>query len=226
MLHRVPYSAAQPGLFVHVPESYISQVMRQVADISELKMTLLTYYLLARSHEYPGHVTHGDLVLRAASLLGLDEESCVAGMEGAVARGVFMKTPLSLDGRTVIAYFANLEADIEAIEQLKSKGAAGGQAAIAARTPNIFELYEQNIGIITPMMAEELKDAQRAYPAEWIEEAFREAVKGRKQNWKYVSRILERWSAEGKGSGAYRPGALPDDPDKYVKGRYGRVVRR
>jgi DnaD/phage-associated family protein len=76
------------------------------------------------------------------------------------------------------------------------------------------------------MMAEELKDAQRTYPPEWIEEAFREAVRARKQNWKYVSRILERWTVEGRGSGAHRSGALPDDPDKYVRGRFGRVVRR
>jgi len=75
-------------------------------------------------------------------------------------------------------------------------------------------------------MAEELKDAQRTYPAEWIEEAFREAVKARKLSWRYISRILERWIAEGKDSGENRPGARADDPDKYVKGRYGGVVRR
>jgi DnaD/phage-associated family protein len=159
-------------------------------------------------------------------MLGMDESSCEKGIEAAVARGVFLTAQLSLEGKAVTAYFANLEADVEAIEQLKTNSLSGTMGATVKRTPNIFELYEQNIGIITPMMAEELKDAQRAYPEEWIEEAFREAVKGRKQNWKYVSRILERWSAEGKGSGAYRPGAVTDDPDKYVKGRFGRIVRR
>ena len=226
MMHRVPYSAAQPGSFVFVPETYVGQVMRQVSDTVELKVTLLMFHLLTKSREYPGYVPHADLVLRAASLLGVDEAACVEGIQSAVARGVFIRTSLSVDGAEVTAYLANLEADIEAIEQLKAKAAPGRSGETVSRSPNIFELYEQNIGIITPMMAEELKDAQRAYPAEWIEEAFREAVKGRKQNWKYVSRILERWTSEGKGSGAHRPGTVPDDPDKYVKGRYGRVVRR
>ncbi len=226
MIHRVPYSAARPGSFTFVPETYLSQVMRQVSDVNELKVTLLTFHLLTRSHDYPGYVTHADLVLRAASLLGVDEVACASGIEAAVARGVFVKAELNVEVGPVTAYLANLEADIEAIERLKAKGASAGGAAAISRTSNIFELYEQNIGIITPMMAEELKDAQRTYPAEWIEEAFREAVTGRKQNWKYISRILERWTSEGKGSGAHRPGTVPDDPDKYVKGRYGRVVRR
>ncbi|TFH34672.1 MAG: DnaD domain protein [Dehalococcoidia bacterium] len=225
MTYRVSYSAAQPGSFVQVPGTYVSQVMRQVSDPVELKVTLLVFYLLSRSREYPGYVTHADVVLRACSLLGIDEAACAVGVDAAVERGVFLKTPLLMEDTEVITYFANLESDIEAIERIKSTGVPGGGGS-ASKVPNIFELYEQNIGVITPIMAEELKDAQKTYPAEWVEEAFREAVKGRKQNWKYISRILERWSVEGKGSGTHRPGPLSDDPDKYVKGRYGRVVRR
>jgi DNA replication protein len=223
MTYHVPYSAAQPGSFVHVPGAYVGQVMRQVADVVELKVSLLVFHLLSRSREYPGYVTHGDLVLKAESLLGVNEAVCAAGIAAAVERGVFLRAQVRPGGES--AYFANVEADLEAIERLRETWASGASGTVS-RTPNIFELYEQNIGIISPMMAEELKDAQRTYPAEWIEEAFREAVKAHKQNWKYVSRILERWTVEGKGSGAHRPGALPDDPDKYVKGRFGRVVRR
>ena len=223
MTYRVPYSAAQSGSFAQVPGAYVTQAVRQVGDIVELKVTLLAFYLLSRSREYPGYVMHADLVLKAATVLGIDEMATVAGMGAALERGVFLKAQLQAEGAAGIAYFANIEADVEAIEQLKAGSPAG---ASALKTPNIFELYEQNIGIMTPIMAEELKDAQRTYPAEWIEDAFREAVKGQKQNWKYVSRILERWRVEGRGSGAHRSGTVPDDPDKYVKGRYGRVVRR
>jgi DnaD/phage-associated family protein len=223
MTYRVPYSAAQPGSFAQVPGAYVTQAVRQVGDLVELKVTLLTFYLLSRSREYPGYVMHADLVLKAATLLGIDETACVAGIGAALERGVFLKAQLQAEGVAGIAYFANIEADVEAIEQLKAGSSAG---ASTLKTPNIFELYEQNVGVITPIMAEELKDAQRTYPPEWIEDAFREAVKGQKQNWKYISRILERWRVEGRGSGAHRSGTVPDDPDKYVKGRYGRVVRR
>ncbi len=225
MVGRVPYSVAQPGAFAQVPGSYVSQLMRQVDDLTELKVTLLTFYLLSRSREYPAYVTHDDLVLKATSLLGIEPVSCGAGIEGAVSRGVFLRTALSLGGGTTTVYFANLEADLVAIEQLKT-GSGGGPRTGAPPAPNVFELYEQNIGIITPMMAEELKDAQRTYPAAWIEEAFRVAVKARKLNWRYISSILERWTAEGKDSGENRPGARTNDPDKYVKGRFGGIVKR
>jgi len=198
--------------------------MRHVADINELKVTLLAFHLLSRSREYPGYVAHQDLVLKAASLLGIDEAATNAGAEAAVQRGILLSHHFAGKGGMGTVYFANIEADTQAIEQFKRTGS--GEVGAAARSSNIFQLYERNIGIVTPIIAEELKDAQRTYPAEWIEDAFREAVTAQKQNWKYISRILERWRVEGRGSGTHRSGAVPDDPDKYVKGRYGRVVKR
>jgi DNA replication protein len=66
---------------------------------------------------------------------------------------------------------------------------------------NIYSLYENNIGHMTPMMAEELKLAETKYPDIWIEEAFMEAVKNNIRNWKYISSILNRWETEGKTNG-------------------------
>jgi DNA replication protein len=64
--------------------------------------------------------------------------------------------------------------------------------------PNIFVLYEQNIGLLTPMIANQLEDAADQYPAHWIEDAFNEAVQRNKRNWKYISAILRRWQTEGR----------------------------
>jgi DNA replication protein len=64
--------------------------------------------------------------------------------------------------------------------------------------PNIFVLYEQNIGLLSPLLADELKDAADMYPAEWIEAAFREAVQHNKRNWSYIRAILRRWETEGR----------------------------
>ena len=64
--------------------------------------------------------------------------------------------------------------------------------------PNIFNLYEQNIGPLTPMIAEELRDAEENYPTSWIEEAIHLAVTNNARSWRYVLAILERWQAEGK----------------------------
>ncbi len=69
---------------------------------------------------------------------------------------------------------------------------------VQVERPNIFVLYEQNIGLLSPLIAEELKEAADHYPAEWVEAAFREAVMYNKRNWKYIRAILRRWETEGR----------------------------
>ncbi len=100
------------------------------------------------------------------------------------------------------------------------------QSAIRIERPNIYVLYEQNIGLLTPIMAEKLQDSETRYPREWIEAAFEEAVLNNKRNWRYIERILERWTAEGRQSGKDKRSAEQSlDPDKYTKGKYAFLFR-
>ncbi len=69
---------------------------------------------------------------------------------------------------------------------------------VQVERPNIFVLYEQNIGLLSPLIADELRDAADQYPAEWIEAAFREAVQHNKRKWSYIRAILKRWETEGR----------------------------
>ena len=91
-------------------------------------------------------------------------------------------------------------------------------------------MYEDNIGLLTPIIAQELKDAELTYPADWIEDAFREAVSYNKRNWRYVQRILEKWAANGRGtdSGGKLEGYAqpPRNPRDYVSGELGRFIKR
>ncbi len=48
------------------------------------------------------------------------------------------------------------------------------------------------------MIAEELKEAESAYPAEWIEDALRIAVENNARSWRYASSILTRWKEKGR----------------------------
>ena len=64
------------------------------------------------------------------------------------------------------------------------------------------------------------------YPDCWIRDAIKKAVNQNKRKWDYISAILERWTAEGKSDGSYRRGPEKEDPDKYIKGKYGHMVRR
>jgi DnaD/phage-associated family protein len=80
--------------------------------------------------------------------------------------------------------------------------------------------------MLTPIIAEELKEAEKLYPYTWIRDAINIAVTQNKRKWNYISTILERWSTEGRDNGAYRRDSKKEDPDKYIKGKYGHMVRR
>jgi len=64
--------------------------------------------------------------------------------------------------------------------------------------PNIYKLYEANIGPLTPMMAEMLREDAEQYPYDWIEDAVAEAVERNKRSWRYVRAILSAWKERGR----------------------------
>lgn len=61
----------------------------------------------------------------------------------------------------------------------------------------ISTCYEQNIGMLTPKIADELRDLSREYSAEWFSEAVSEACRSNARRLNYVTRILERWKVDG-----------------------------
>ena len=74
-------------------------------------------------------------------------------------------------------------------------------AAHPSERPNIFQLYEENVGMLTPLVADELRAAEEEYPAGWVEAAIREAAAGNVRSWRYIEAILERWKREGEERG-------------------------
>ena len=70
---------------------------------------------------------------------------------------------------------------------------------------NIFTHYESNIGPLTPLIADILKDAEKEYPPLWIMEALTLSVTNNKRNWRYCESILKRWKTEGKDEGKGKP---------------------
>jgi len=218
--------------FTPLPNLFFSQLLPQIDDLAELKVTLHLFWMLYGKRGYPKFVAYGELLGDRQLMMGVGSEAALrSGLEGAVRRGTIIRLNLERDGRLEQLYFQNTEGDREARAKIER-----GEIDVGAlprnepypepgEQPNIFTLYEENIGMFTPMIAEELKDAERLYPASWIEDAFREAVSKNKRSWKYIEAILKRWASEGKEHGA--PGRdSKEDPEKYFKGRYGHLVKR
>jgi DNA replication protein len=75
---------------------------------------------------------------------------------------------------------------------------SGAEIVTPTKRSNIFELYEDNIGLISPILADELKDAEATYPPQWIADAFKIAVENNVRRWSYIRAILERMATAGR----------------------------
>jgi DnaD/phage-associated family protein len=218
-----------------LPDLFFSRLLPETESLTELKVVLHIFWRLYQRKDGPKFVTYDDLLRDETLVAGLAGTAASAAvlreaLDSAVSRGALLHTVLEDSGQPRDAYFINSEAGRNAVSGLQSgspvPGRAQRQAPGRPEAPNIFTLYEQNIGLLTPMIVEELKEAESLYPAPWIEDAFREAATLNKRSWRYIARILERWSVEGKGSGeSGRDPKKKRGPERYLGGRYGHLVR-
>ena len=224
--------------FTPIPNVFFSRLLSQISDIAELKTTLHIFWSLYHKRGYPRFITYRELLGNTSLMSSLTEgakspdEVLRNALGMAIKRETVLHIALDRDGAPEDIYFLNTESDSQIVAKIRNGEfrlpglKAGGQAHIETEEqPDIFTLYEQNIGMLTPMIAEELLEAEKHYPVGWIRDAIKEAVNQNKRKWNYISAILERWLSEGRRNGTYRRYSKTD-PDKYIKGKYGGVVRR
>ncbi|MFQ5826411.1 MAG: DnaD domain-containing protein [Dehalococcoidia bacterium] len=220
-----------------LPNLFFSGLLPQMDSLAELKAVLHIFWAIYQKQGYPRYVTWMELLADSTlrqSLEGVGGEPSVKeklqkALEQAERRGTILSLTREREGVKHQLYFINDEASRQAMDRIERGELALGdiapkdqpEAGVGERR-DIYTLYEQNIGILTPMIAEELKEAEATYPAPWIEDAFREAIDLNKRNWRYISRILESWAAEGKDDG--KPGRdykkAADQYAKSIRGRY------
>jgi DnaD/phage-associated family protein len=179
--------------FTQLPDTFFHQLLNEIKDVEELKVTL---YFLWRAEHMDGPFRALSKMDFGVKEVGLAADEITRGLEKAVKRGSLLKVQ-----RDAAVYFLlnspRGRAGVEAIEHGKWNPKTGVVAAAVER-PNVFRLYEENIGPLTPLIADALKDAEELYAAEWIADAIELAVKNNKRNWKYCEAILKRWKEEGR----------------------------
>lgn len=225
--------------FTPIPNLFISKLLPQIDDINELKVTLYIFRAIYGKKGYPRFVTMKDLLSDPGLIKSLNVKSDGSAkllsnvLNMAVERGTIVQLDLDRDGDLEELYFINTENDKKALEKIRNgeivlDGLKPGKRARTVETgtpPDIFTLYEENVGMLNPLIAEWLKEAENQYPESWIRDAIKEAVSLNKRNWRYIDRILENWSAEGRGDGTHKRGSKTD-PGKYRKQKYDHLVKR
>jgi DNA replication protein len=223
--------------FTPVPNIVFSTLLPQINDISELKALLYIFQLIYPKKGNLRFVSLKELSSQAGLMSSFSEPAAAAlpkTLEALVQKGVIIHLRLNRAEMIQDLYFLNNEGNKVIIAKIRSGEIqipgfepALPVNAVIENLPDIFTLYEQNIGMLTPLIADELREAGKQYPESWIKDAIREAADLNKRNWRYIARILEHWSTEGKDDGTHRRNTAQNaDPDKYIKGRYGHMVQR
>ena len=217
--------------FTPVPDLFFSAVLPDIDDLAELKVTLHVIWSLYRKRGYPRFVTLNELAAGMTYAQGMAGQGLRSGLEKAVSRGTLLHLSLEREGIADELYFVNNEEGKRSLAgisngEINIGGVIRSEPCQAVgEKPNIFALYERNIGLLTPIIADELKEAEKLYPASWIEDAFKEAIELNRRSWRYISRILERWATEGKGGEPGRDSETDARYKEYLR-KYGHLLQR
>ncbi len=185
--------------FTSVPDAFF-RLLGEIDDLDELKVTLYVLWRLEHMEARTRYISVEQIGDDPGFARQMTTEGLNSGLQKAVRRGTLIR----VDGSDGGLYLLNSplgRAIAEALKKDPARAAAGSASSPPREKPNVFKLYEENIGPLTPLMADALKAAEKDYPAEWLTEAFTVAVTRNKRNWKYIEAILKRWKEEGRHEG-------------------------
>ncbi|NUM44060.1 MAG: DnaD domain protein [Anaerolineales bacterium] len=214
--------------FTSLPNEFFSDLLPIIDDLAELKAVLYLFWRLGQGEGESRYVRLPDVLADLVFLAGLggdpetQEARALAAFARAAQRGVLIEIEIKQGERRETWYFLNSDRGRQAVERLR-RGEFEGLlhdiddvvVGLEKERPTIFLLYEQNIGMVTPLLAEKLRQAERDYPENWIFDAFSLAVEKNARNWAYIQRTLRSWGEHGKDQPAQTgrslaPGAQRD----------------
>ena len=230
---------------VIVPDFFFTDLLPLIDDLAELKLTLHCFWLLNEQEGALKYLRGADLrgdatLLRSLNLdndLRTPQQALADSLQRAVARNTLLKLEIETDtagGQQVEDwYFMNTVKGRQTLALIRQGKLAELQAALPDEArlkvdrPNIFVLYEQNVGMLTPLIADQLRDMEKTYPPDWIDEAFTIAVSRNKRALRYIHAILKRWETEGKEDKAHEDTGRDTEAElrrRYIPDEFSDVI--
>lgn len=200
---------------IPVPDPFFSELLPEIDDLGELKLTVYFFWRLDHLEGAFRYLREADLQQDERFMAGLAtnpaeaRRSLQSALANAVLRGTLLRVEVNLGSGEEALYFLNSPRGRAAVEAVtRGEWRPSGQPQLPVELgnvrPNIFRLYEEHIGPLTPMLAESLREAEELYPYQWIEAAIRAAVENNKRSWRYAEAILRRWQEKGRDEGKDR----------------------
>ncbi len=189
---------------VRIPEQFFNELLPEIDNLDELKLALAVVYLSLERATESASFTLSDLennaLIRLIHARSTGRESLNDTLGRLLKRGVVIE--VSGSDEPELQFALNSPRG----RKLRQQGAVapsmvdrrGGSRTAPTELKNIFSLYEDAIGAVSPLIADDLRQAEKLYPGDWVEEAFKVAVRYNKRSWRYVQTILERWARDGR----------------------------
>lgn len=190
---------------IPVPAVFFSELLLRIDSLGELRVLLYAFWSFSQQSNEPRFMRFSEMI-QDSRLMGAfgssrdkQEQNLRDELERACVRGTLLNARLDED----TYYFLNSERGKAARNGLMDgkwdpDGEEHVSSLLTPARPNIFALYEENIGPLTPIIADTLKEAEEIYSAEWINEAIKIAVVKNVRNWRYVEAILKDWKEKGR----------------------------
>jgi DnaD/phage-associated family protein len=214
------------------PDIFFNDLLLQIDDLGELKTTLYAFWFIQKREGEVPFLELIDLLSNKNFMKGLSTSSSEAirilenSLTLSVERGTFLRTEMKKDNETIIILNSPRgRAVLKAIQEngWDPRDDPRLELFLVPENINIFQLYEKNIGPLTPMIAEDLKEAEKTYPIDWVRDAIHIAVQKNVRRWNYVSAILKSWKEKGRHEEDRR--GREEDRGKYVQGEYGDLIK-
>ena len=192
-----------------IPTLFFKELLPQIDDLNELKVTLYALWQITRLEGEVRFLKEEDFIGDPIFMEGMGASTAAqqrairAGLELAVNRGTLLKTTVPDKDNQLAIYFFNSPRGQAAVQSVadgswRPSDGSGPSPTLSMEQPNIFQLYEENIGPLTPLIADTLREAEKNYPESWIRQALEIAVHNNVRKWNYVEAILRSGQDGGR----------------------------
>ncbi len=210
-----------------VPDPFFSELLPEINHLGEMKVTLYAIWFLDHQEAPVRFLNHADFAGEERLVKGLGADGLADALERAVQRGTLLRAQVGNSSLEEAFYFLNTprgRAAVQAIQngEWRPNVEKHPPVTLDVERPNIFRLYEENFGPLTPLVADMLRETEQTYHFDWIEEAIRIAVQNNVRRWKYVEAILRSWQEEGR-DGTNRRDA-EKDRRRYIEGEFADYI--
>ena len=217
-----------------IPSLFFKELLPQIDDLEELKVTLYALWQITRMEGEIRFLKVEDFLGDPIFLGGMGATTAAqhaavqTGLERAVNRGTLIKTSVPDGDEELEIYFFNSprgQAAVQSVADGSWRPSDGDSPAptLSLEQPNIYRLYEENIGPLTPLISDTLKDAEKEYPEDWIRQAVEIAVQNNVRKWKYIEAILSSWQDGGRDERQTR-GHSKKDRRSYLEDEFAEFI--